>query len=35
MKKIGVVLASVALAVGLLYFGSYTYSTDYVSQAQA
>lgn len=35
MRKIGVVLASVALAVGMLFFGSYASSTDDMSKAQA
>ena len=35
MRKIGVVLTSVALAVGLLFSGSYTNSTDDVNKAQA
>jgi N-acetylglucosamine-6-sulfatase len=35
MKKIGVVLASVALAVGLLFFGAYTATTDDARKAQA
>ena len=35
MRKIVVVLASVALAVGLLFFGSYTDTTDDTSKARA
>ena len=35
MRKIVLVLASVALAVGLLFFGSYTGSTDHISKAKA
>jgi N-acetylglucosamine-6-sulfatase len=35
MRKVGVVLASVALAVGLLFFGSYTSTTDDMREAQA
>ena len=35
MRKIIVVLAPVALAVGLLFFGSYTGGTDDRDKAQA
>ena len=35
MRKIIVVLAPVALAVGLLYFGSYPSATDDMGKAQA
>jgi arylsulfatase A-like enzyme len=35
MRKIGVVLGSVALAIGILFFGSYVGSTDDMGKAQA
>src|SRR5215211_672297 len=35
MKKIGVILASVALAVGMLFFGSYIGATSSMHQAKA
>jgi N-acetylglucosamine-6-sulfatase len=35
MKKIGVILASVALAVGMLFFGSYIGATDSMRKAKA
>src|SRR5829696_217113 len=35
MKKIGVILASVALAVGMLFFGSYIGATSSMDQAKA